>query len=130
MIKLKSSIAAGVAALLLACSGGVRGELKDIAKPYVGMYECTEARMGEKEYLDRFSYIHLELKADETFTLYYCEKDGKKRTQEGRYRYDKEKGVVTLLGGGMEREFPLSDGILMIAFPLGGYTVQLKFEQK
>ncbi|MBO5737579.1 MAG: hypothetical protein J6S04_07195 [Clostridia bacterium] len=130
MIKLKSSIAAGLVALLLSCAGGVKGELKDIAKPHLGMYECTEARMGDREYLDRFSYIHLELKADETFVLYYCEKDGKKRTQEGRYRYDKEKEVVTLLGGGVEREFPLSEGVLTITFSLGGHTVQLKFEQK
>ena len=130
MIKLRSSIAASVAALLFTFVGGLKGGLKDIAKPHLGMYECTEARMGDREYLDRFTYIHLELKADETFVLYYCEKDGKKRTQEGRYRYDKEKGAVTLIGGGIEREFPLSEGVLLITFPLGGYTVRLKFEQK
>ena len=117
-------------ALLLTCSGIVNGELKDIAKPYVGMYECTQARMGDREYLDRFSYIHLELKADEQFILYYCEKEGEKHTQEGRYRYDKEKGVITLQGGGLQREFPFSDGVLMVVIPLGGQAIQLKFEQK
>ena len=126
----KSSLASGVVALLLSCSGGLKGELKDIAKPHLGMYECTEARMGDKEYLDRFSYIHLELKADERFILYYCERDGEKHVQKGRYKYDREKAVITLVGGGMKREFPFTDGILTIVIPLGGQMIQLKFEQK
>jgi hypothetical protein len=130
MKKLKSSLAAGVVALLLSCSTVVKGELKDIAKPHLGVYECTEARMGDKEYLERFSYVHLELKADETFLLYYCEKEGEKHIQKGRYHYDKEKGVITLSGGGMKREFPLSEGVLTIVIPLGAQTIHLKFEQK
>ena len=130
MKKVKSSLAAGLAALLLSCASVVKGELKDITKPYLGMYECTEARMGDNEYLDRFSYIHLELKADERFILYYREKDGEKQTKEGRYKYDKEKGVISLQGGGLQREFPFADGVLMMVVPLGGQTIRLKFEQK
>ena len=130
MKKLKSSFAAGVTALLFSLTGWAQGELKDITKPHLGMYECTEARMGDREYLDRFSYIHLELKSDESFTLYYCEKGGEKRVKEGRYQYDKARGVITLTGGGMKREFPLAEGVLTMAIPIGGYTIQLKFEQK
>ena len=129
MIKLKSTLAAGIAALLLSC-GGAKEDLKDIAKPHLGIYECTEARLGERELLDRFSYIELELKSDEKFILHYCEKEGEKQQQEGSYRYDKEKGVITLLGGGMERDFPFSDGVLMVVILLGGRTIHLKFEQK
>ena len=130
MKRLKSSCAAGVVALLLSLSGFTQGELKDITNPHLGMYECTEARLGDRAYLDRFSYIHLELKSDESFTLYYCEKGGEKHTQKGRYQYDKERGVVTLQGGGIKREFPLSEGVLTMVIPIGGQTIQLKFEQK
>ena len=130
MKRLKSSLAAGIAALCMACSALPKTGLKDITKPHLGVYECTEARVGDKECLDRFSYIHLELKADNHFVLYYCEKDGEKHVQKGRYRYDKGKGVVTLLGGGIRREFPLSEGVMMVTIPLGEQIIQLKFEQK
>ena len=130
MKRLRSSLAAGLAALCIATSGIGKGELEDIAKPHLGVYECTEARMGDKDYLERFSYIHLELKADDRFVLYYCEKEGKKQVQKGWYNYDKGKGIVTLQGGGLKREFPLAEGIITAVIPIGGYTVQLKFEQK
>ena len=130
MKKVKSSLLAGIAALWLLYGGMAKKELKDIAKPYLGVYECTEARLGGKEYLSRFTSLHLELKADDTFLLHYCEKGGEKHTQEGRYSYDKEKGTITLQGGGFEREFPLSEGILTVVVPMGGQTVKLTFEQK
>jgi hypothetical protein len=130
MRKLKCSLAAGLTALLLSCSGGAKESLKDIAKPYLGVYECTDARVGEQEYLSRFERLHLELQEDGVFLLHYCEKKGKPQTQQGKYRYDSERGQLTLLGGGVEREFPLSEGVLTVVIPLGGRTIHLKFEQK
>ena len=127
---MKSSLLAGVAALWLFGGGVAQKDLTDIAKPYLGVYECTEARIGGMECLSRFTFLHLELKADETFLLHYCEKGGEKHTQVGRYSYDKEKGVITLQGGGFEREFPLAEGVLTVVVPLGGQTVKLTFEQK
>ena len=69
MKKVKSSLLAGVVTLLLACSFGGKGDLKEISKPYLGVYECTEARVGEREYLDRFSKLDLELKENGEFIL-------------------------------------------------------------
>ena len=130
MKKLKSSFAVGLTALLLSCAGGGKEDLKDIAKPHWGVYECTEARMGEQDYLARFSKLDLELKEDGTCVLYYCEKNGKQQTQKGRYRYDSERSQLTLLGGGIERGFPINEGVLTVAIPIGGRMVVLKFEQK
>ena len=131
-IRLKSSLLAGLMALAF-FPNFRKGELKDVAKPYLGIYECTEAKFNEEDYLNRFSYIHLELKSDETFLLHYCEKGGKKRTEQGKYTYDREKGTVTLQGGVgsfLKREFPLREGILTVVIPFGEQTLGLKFEQK
>ena len=130
MKKVKSSLLAGITALWLLWGGLPKTELKDIAKPYLGVYECTEARLGEKAWLDRFDAIHLELKEDGTFLVHYTEKGDLPHTKEGKYTYDKEKGTITLQGGGFEREFPLSNGILTVIVPLGGQTVKLTFKQK
>ena len=81
MKKIKSSFLAGLFALLLTCSCGGKGDLKEIAKPYLGVYKCTDARVGEREYLDRFSKLDLELKENGEFIVYYCEKGGKPQTR-------------------------------------------------
>ena len=130
MKKIKSSLLAGVFGLLLTCSCGGKGDLKEIAKPYLGVYKCTDARVGEREYLDRFSKLDLELKENGEFIVYYCEKDGKPQTQTGLYEYDKESETLTLQGGGIKRAFPLQGGVLTVVIPIGGQTIHLKFEQK
>ena len=130
MKKVKSSLLAGGTALFFLWGGIAKTELKDIVKPYLGVYECTDARLGGVEWLNRFDTIHLELKADDTFLLHYAEKGGEKRTQEGSYTYDKEKSTITLQGGGFERAFPLINGVLTVVVPLGGQTVKLTFKQK
>ena len=106
--------------------------LKDITKPYIGEYECKSARLGDKDYLEGFSYIRLELKDTESFVLHCKEKDGKKRDIEGKYHYDKDKGVLTVSdkSGVFKREFPLEKGNLTISLPIGEKILLLQFEQK
>ena len=123
-------------ACLLSCaslfSNMREGDLKDIAKPYLGEYECKSAQLGAKDCLEKFSYIRLELKENGCYTLQYKEKGGSKKTQEGRYAYDKERRVLKLQDRitGMQREFPLDNGLLTISMPIGEKNLVLQFEQK
>ena len=128
--RLNSPLLVGVLSLLALFSGGNMGELKELTKPYLGVYECTEARLSQQDFLTRFDKIELELKADETFTLYYCEKGGRVRKEYGRYQYDPERGTLTLIGGVMKKEFPLQQGVLTLHFTIGKEPLILKFEQK
>lgn len=132
-MKLKSSLLAGIVTLLLLFPNFRTGSLTDITKPHLGVYECTEAKLGDADYLDRFSYIHLELKTENEFVLHYCQKSGEKRQESGKYSYDREKEKLTLIGGEngfFKREFPLKEGILTISVRIGEQTLSLKFEQK
>ena len=76
-MKFKYSFCAGLAALLLILPACGNGALKDITKPYLGEYECKSATLGERDYTQEFSFIRLELKKDNEFTLYYSAKNGK-----------------------------------------------------
>lgn len=130
---LKSSLLASLAALSFSFSSLKEGSLTDITKPYLGGYECKSARLGDKEYLDDFSYITLELKKDETFTLYYCPKTGKKGEETGSYRYDEKTETLTLSMGKnneLKRQIPIKDGEFCVTVPLGTKTLILQFEQK
>lgn len=128
--RINSPFIIGALTLLAVFSGNSMGELKDVTKPYLGVYECTEARLSSHDFLTRFEKMDLELKADETFTLYYCEQGGKPQKQTGRYVYDREKESITLIGGGIKREFPFKQGILVLSISIGKETLTLKFEQK
>ena len=130
---LKSSLLAGITALLLTFSGLREGTLTDITKPYLGEYECKSATLGNEEYVDEFSYIILELKADETFVLRYKTKNKMKGEEKGEYSYDKEKETITLTLGEksqFKREFSLKKGTICIEFPVGAKLFVMRFEQK
>ena len=130
---IKSSMLAGLATLLFALPNFKKGELKDIAKPHLGIYECKIARIDEVDYLSRFSYIRLELKDGGKYELTYREKQGGEKRKTGKYRYDEKKETLTLYlddVGLVKKEFPLKKGILSVHITLGEKTMQLQFEQK
>jgi hypothetical protein len=109
------------------------GSLKEIAKPYLGEYECKEIVWRDEEYSDRFDALTLELKPKGEFLLHYKEKDGNRRVEKGKYLYDEEEKILTLIGGfggAFKREFPLVDGVLTVSVPIGGDLLVIKFEQK
>ncbi len=129
--KLKSSILAGVAALLFLFPNIKESTLDEIAKPYLGIYECTEARVGSKNVLEEFSDLRLELLKDGNFTLFYKPKKGKRKQAQGKYSYDEERGVLVLEEeGGLQREFPFTNGQITVSFPVGKKTVVLQFQQR
>lgn len=122
----------GVFALLFALPFGKNAELKDIAKPYLGEYECVQAEYGNHDYLSRFSSIVLELRDKNEFLLYYREKNGKERTVRGKYFYDENKKTLKLSSnkGEFQREFPMEKGVLNISVPIHGKLFILQFAQK
>lgn len=128
---LKSSLLAGISALLLCFPNVKESTLNDITKPYLGEYECKSATLGETDYTEDFSYIKLELKPDETFVLHYCLKDGNKREERGKYTYDKDKSVLRFQSeiGDFEKEFPIQDGVILIQMRLGKKMLVMKFER-
>jgi len=131
-IKLKSSLLAGIVALFLLFSGK-GSSLKDITKPYLGEYECTNATFNGEDYLDRFSYIRLLLEGDETYSLLFCEKGNERQQVKGNYTYDEKEKTITFSieeNSFLKRKFKLENGILNIVLPIGNKILLMQFEQK
>ncbi len=107
-------------------------ELKDIAKPHLGVYECKRATLGGRDVLKGFREITLELQDEENFRLLYAEKKGERKEVKGKYLYVQEKGELTLMeeGSGIRKSFPLSEGKITVSFPVGKKHFTLQFEQK
>ena len=132
-IGLKFTLLSVLLTIFLFFTACERTDLKDVASPYLGLYECTEARFGGKDLLNEFEYLELELEKEGTFILHYCAKNGQKGEETGTFEYDKESQLVKLTTRThvyIQREFPLREGILTISFKIGDQTLCLKFEQK
>ena len=132
-IKLRSSLFVGAAALVFSFPALQKGELTDIAKPYLGVYNCTQAKLSNQDLLERFDDISLELKAKGEYVLYFKEKGEKTKKVKGKYRYDKEKETITLRlpnSSFIYRAFPLQKGVLTVSVPYGDKILILQFEQK
>ena len=132
-IKIRSSLLVGAATLLFSFSTLKTSELTDIAKPYLGVYDCTQAQFGEENLLDTFNDLKLELKGKGEYVLYYKESGKKTKRIKGKYRYDKDSESITLClpnGPSIRRNFPLQKGVLTITVPYKNNTLHLQFEQK
>lgn len=132
-MKLKYTFCAGLAALLIALPACGNGSLKDVTKPYLGQYECESATLGEKDYAQDFSFIRLELKKDNEFTLYYSAKNGQKGEESGTYTYDEQEETLTISYGEfgvLKRKFPLKNGEIYVTLPIGSQTLSMKFARK
>ncbi len=132
-IFLKSCILAGLCSAVILFGGWKNSTLKDITKPYLGEYECTQATLGDVDYLKEMKYIRLMLQKGDEFILSYCPQDKAEQTLKGSYKYDKDKQIIVLkLSNGMcfERAFPIKKGEIYITVPIGALNLRLIFEQK
>ena len=132
-MKLKLSFCAGLVALLFSLPACANGSLGDVTKPYLGEYECKSATLGEKDYAQDFSFIRLELKKDDAFTLYYNAKNGQKGQESGTYVYDEQKETLTLGFGELgilKRKFPIKNGEIFVTIPIGNQTLSMLFARK
>ena len=135
VIKLKSSFVSGLFSLLLffpGCAAAKYTSLSDVTKPWLGEYECRLATDGNVDYLKDYQYIRLHLISEEDYLLTCKTKLGDCKSTQGKYRYDKERGVIILeldVAGGIKREFPLQKGVISITIPFGAKTFRAEFEQ-
>ena len=130
--KLKSSFLAGLTTLLFFLPSGKGGTLPDITKPYLGEYECKRATLGEKDLLDGFQYVRLELKADDTFVVFYKTENGETGKETGKYSFNREREEITLTldkNRAYKRKFPLKKGVLTVDVAIGAQRLVLSFEQ-
>ena len=96
------------------------------------MYECRVAQLNEKNLLDDFSYIRLELQKKGEYVLYAKEKEGKGRRLQGEYVYNAERKTITFYSDTVsfiKREFPMKQGEINICLKQGNKTLAMKFVQ-
>lgn len=131
-MKIQSALLSALGAMLFSFSGKY-DTLKDIAKPYLGEYECKIATLSGEDYLEQFRTLVLELKSENEYELRYQLKNGYKGKDGGKYTYDAERQTLRLSKGEKgewKRDIPLQNGKISLSITVGEKILYLQFEQK
>ena len=130
--------AAAVLAVLFAvafagCNAAELSSLRSFSKPYVGAYECTEARFGGRDLLEEFPSVILTLEEGGTCVLEAVSAGGRKHTAKGRYEYGEGDNILftaTVRGKKYSKNVVLDNGCFVIEQMFAGQKLFLKFEVK
>ena len=130
--------AAAVLAVLFAvafagCNAAELSSLRSFSKPYVGAYECTEARFGGRDLLRDFPSLVLTLQEGGACVLEVVSADGRKRTAKGSYEYGEGDNILftaVVRGKKYSKNVVLDNGCFVIEQMFAGQKLFLKFEAK
>ncbi len=128
------TLTAALFALCLAsCGIDSAASLKDITKPYIARYECTQATLGDDDLLKDFDYIRITLLDESEMELSFKKKGEKAKAKTFGYTYDNETGSIiaeeSILGVKFKEKTIIKDGAFTVSFPLGTRQLTLKFEE-
>lgn len=126
--RFKKLLCAGVfccsLALFCGCSVKEMSTLGEVSKPYAGLYVGESLMLGGTEMYENDEKLYLELNADNTFSLTYRGRAGKKGGYDGKYEYDEESHTITFYAYTGRRAraytFPMKKGKIYIDYNLGG----------
>lgn len=127
--------------LLPACSaeqanaaGDKGGSLKSITKPYIGEYECSSARFGETDLLEKYDFITISLLDDTKMEVSFKPKGGKKKSFEGEYDVNAETreftGEVGILGVKFKESTKIENGKFTITKLIFSMPLIMNFKMK
>ena len=108
--------------------------LKEIAKPYLCVYECEWLYFGGENKKDIFEYLRVELKTKGELLVAYKLKKGEKGQVPLSYEYDFKEKTLHVSGQWLllkiDRKFPLQNGEITVVMNLFGKLVNVKFSRK
>jgi len=106
--------------------------LKDIARPYLGTYECKYARLGERDLLEELDYITFALTPKNIFKIEFRDKNGVKGLYRGHYSFSEKDKTITIneniFGKKVTKTFIAERGTIQVNLKFGDEPLAIKFE--
>lgn len=119
---------------LLLCAFNVDNDssLKSLTKPYITSYECTAARLGNEDLLEKYEYFRITFLDDKQLEVAIKRKNGKKNSYRCGYEYDDETGSfkaeLGIFGFRFRQECRIENGKFTICMPILGRTLLMNFK--
>ena len=105
--------------------------VKSLTKPYITTYDCTFARFGNEDLLEKYEYLKITFLDDKQLEVSYKRKDGKKKVHVCDYEYDDEtqliEAEVGILGFKFKQSTKIENGKFTISMPILGKPLVMNF---
>ena len=116
-----------------AVAEGRRDSLEEIARTYLGVYECKSLCFGGENKKDIFEYFRLELKPKGELLLRYKLKNSRENQIPLTYEYDFAEKTVWVRGQWgvfkVDKKFPLKKGVLSVTMSIFGKVAVVEFSR-
>ncbi len=113
------------------CDVSGMSTLPELSKPYAAVYRCIVCKLGEKDLLENFERLSIDLQPDDTFELSYRTVKGEEGTRTGTYVMDVEREEIsfTVKSGKRERTrtFPVKKGTIFVDANIMGKLFHAEF---
>lgn len=106
--------------------------LKTLTKPYITTYECTAARLGNENIMEKYDYIKITFLDDKQLEVSLKRKKGKKKSYTCSYTYDQKTKAFSaelgILGFRFKQETKIENGKFTVCMPILGRTLLMNFQ--
>lgn len=121
--------------LLPACGFNEKNQsLKAITAPYIAVYECTEARLGNEDFLEKYDYIRITLLDKKELEVSFKTKNGERKSFKGEYSVDPQtrefSGEIGILGYTFRESTKIERGEFTITKNILSAPLVMKFKMK
>lgn len=105
--------------------------VKSLTKPYINTYECTFARFGNENLLEKYEYVKITFLDDKQLEVSYKRPKGKKHSHVCDYTYDEKtrqfEAEVGILGFKFKQATTIENGKFTISMPILGKPLIMNF---
>lgn len=105
--------------------------VKSLTNPYITTYECTYARLGDRDLLKKYEYIKITFLDDEKLEVSYKNKNGKRHAHVCKYDYNQEdkslEAEFGILGFKIRQKTVIENGKFTLSMPIFGKPFIMRF---
>lgn len=124
-------LALGACLCLCAFTLDTTSSVKTLTKPYITTYECTFARFGDEDLLEKYDYLKITFLDDKQLEVSFKRRGGKKRSYACDYSYDDKtrefQAEVGIFGFRFKQATKIENGKFTINMPVLGKPLVMRF---
>lgn len=117
---------------LCAFTFDMNSSVKTLTKPYINTYDCTFARFGTEDLLEKYDYLKITFIDDEQLEVSFKRNKGKKHSYICDYTYNDEtrqiEAEVGIYGFRFKQATTIKNGKFTISMPILGKPLIMIFE--
>ena len=106
--------------------------LKSLTKPYITTYECTAARLGNENIMEKYEYIRITFLDEEQLEVSLKRKNGRKNSYTCPYTYDEKtkrfNAELGIWGFRFKQDAKIENGKFTLCMPILGRTLLMNFQ--